>query len=86
MPILHLSPEDHVRVTVAAELEVAGYEKASLWVRSTVKALKGLKWPVEIAVRRIPPQDVLRVHHGSNPPSVQPIMVPPSMRPDQITS
>lgn len=93
-----LSPEEQTRLTVALELEDAGFQEAAKWVRTHILSLRGIVWkedPSESPLSIDPKswEELFRIHRGSlspvsQPPTVlpPPSMVSPKIRPDQITA
>lgn len=70
-PTLQLSVLDQCAITLALDLEHAGYVTAAAYLRSTVKPLQGLNWDDPVVRQSLnTPSDLLRIHRGSTP-SVQ---------------
>jgi len=68
---IELSSHDQARLTIALELDHAGYADAAKWLRSRVLPLRDVKWDEEV-LPLVPSHvnwaDVFRAHRGSLPP------------------
>lgn len=69
---IHLSTEDNVALTIALQLEAAGYATAARWLRDRIPGLRPV-WraqDAEDAAARphVPAADLFSAHRGSVPP------------------
>lgn len=90
--ILHITELESHTLTIALDLEYAGFTAAAGYLRNRIKALRPI-WEAQAeedkaARPRVPATDLFRVHRGSLPPqpAAQPTLIQPAIRPDQITS
>lgn len=73
-PHIPLTPAEQTRLTVALELENAGFHESANWLREQIATLRGIKWHEVAEKNEKKPLDsagwerLFRIHRGSLPP------------------
>jgi hypothetical protein len=65
-----LSERDQHALTIALQLEMAGYTEAATYLRGTIEVLRGISWTdLPRATSREGWEELFRYHRGSLPPT-----------------